>query len=103
MCFRPLDHEKMKECVLEISGTDNRGEGLTGIITITIRTLDTNDNAPYFDKVFHAHFKTHPNKGDNITTLSVIDADSDEPHRISKFRYEEKKPATFLTFSHTKK
>ena len=76
----------MKQCVLNISGTDQRGEGLTGNIVITIRTLDTNDNAPYFEKVVHAHFENPPKKGDTIAILTANDADSDDRNRISSFR-----------------
>ena len=78
VCFRPLDYEKMKTCLLNVSATDEGGRGLTSYIDIKIKIIDRNDNPPVFPGIIKKHFTTPPSTGDTITVLTVEDADEDD-------------------------
>ncbi|XP_043346663.1 protocadherin gamma-A10-like isoform X13 [Dermochelys coriacea] len=81
---RALDREQVAAYNITVTATDNGSPPLSTAITIPLRILDTNDNAPFFDKTSYTGYVTENNpRGASVFSLRATDPDWGENARVT--------------------
>ncbi|XP_065264913.1 protocadherin gamma-A4-like isoform X2 [Emys orbicularis] len=81
---RALDREQVAAYNITVTATDNGTPPLSTTTTIPLRILDTNDNAPFFDKTSYAAYVTENNpRGASVFSLKANDPDEGENARVT--------------------
>ncbi|KAM7162923.1 LOW QUALITY PROTEIN: uncharacterized protein RBU57_009885 [Macrochelys suwanniensis] len=81
---RALDREQVAEYNITVTATDNGTPPLSTATTIPLRILDTNDNAPLFDKTSYTAYITENNpRGASVFSLRAHDYDMEDNSRIT--------------------
>ncbi|XP_074924133.1 protocadherin gamma-A4-like isoform X23 [Chelonoidis abingdonii] len=81
---RALDREQVAAYNITVTATDNGTPPLSTATTIPLRILDTNDNAPFFDKTSYTAYVTENNpRGASVFSLKANDPDEGENARVT--------------------
>ncbi|XP_038268531.1 protocadherin gamma-A4-like isoform X9 [Dermochelys coriacea] len=81
---RALDREQVAAYNITVTATDNGSPPLSTAITIPLRILDTNDNAPFFDKTDYTGYVPENNpRGASVFSLRANDPDWGENARVT--------------------
>ncbi|XP_065266019.1 protocadherin gamma-A4-like [Emys orbicularis] len=81
---RALDREQVAAYNITVTATDNGTPPLSTTTTIPLRILDTNDNAPFFDKTSYTAYVTENNpRRASIFSLKANDPDWGENARVT--------------------
>ncbi|CAM4612129.1 unnamed protein product [Caretta caretta] len=81
---RALDREQVAAYNITVTATDNGTLPLSTAITISLQILDTNDNAPFFDKIPYTGYVTENNpRGVSVFSLRASDPDWGENARVT--------------------
>nr|XP_005280920.1 protocadherin gamma-A10-like [Chrysemys picta bellii] len=81
---RALDREQVAAYNITVTATDNGTPPLSTTTTIPLRILDTNDNAPFFDKTSYTAYVTENNpRGASVFSLKANDPDEGENARVT--------------------
>ncbi|XP_051903998.1 protocadherin-16-like [Hippocampus zosterae] len=74
---RALDRETKAEYTLEVTATDRGSPPLSAAVTVEVRVLDVNDNAPDFGRsAYSAEVSEDAVVGSPVLTVSATDADA---------------------------
>ncbi|XP_034642242.1 protocadherin gamma-A4-like [Trachemys scripta elegans] len=83
---RALDREQVPAYNITVTATDNGTPPLSTATTIPLRILDTNDNAPFFDKTSYTAYVTENNpRGASFFSLKANDPDWGENARVTYY------------------
>ncbi|XP_065411854.1 protocadherin gamma-A4-like isoform X10 [Chrysemys picta bellii] len=83
---RALDREQVAAYNITVTATDNGTPPLSTATTIPLRILDTNDNAPFFDKTSYTAYVTENNpRGASVFSLKANDPDWGENARVTYY------------------
>ncbi|XP_034642283.1 protocadherin gamma-A10-like [Trachemys scripta elegans] len=81
---RALDREQVAAYNITVIATDNGTPPLSTTTMIPLRILDTNDNAPFFDKTSYTAYVTENNpRGASVFSLKANDPDEGENARVT--------------------
>ncbi|XP_039339423.1 protocadherin gamma-A5-like [Mauremys reevesii] len=81
---RALDREQVAAYNITVTATDNGTPPLSTATTIPLRILDTNDNAPFFDKTSYTAYVAENNpRGASVFSLTAHDYDLEDNSRIT--------------------
>ncbi|XP_065411853.1 protocadherin gamma-A12-like isoform X9 [Chrysemys picta bellii] len=81
---RALDREQVAAYNITVTATDNGTPPLSTTTTIPLRILDTNDNAPFFDKISYTAYVTENNpRGASVFSLKANDPDEGKNARVT--------------------
>ncbi|CAM5160478.1 unnamed protein product [Natator depressus] len=81
---RALDREQVAAYNITVTATDNGTPPLSTATTISLQILDTNDNAPFFDKTSYTGYVTENNaRGVSVFSLRASDSDWGENARVT--------------------
>ncbi|XP_043408859.1 protocadherin gamma-A4 isoform X11 [Chelonia mydas] len=81
---RALDREQVAAYNITVTATDNGTPPLSTATTISLQILDTNDNAPFFDKTSYTGYVTENNpRGVSVFSLRASDPDWGENARVT--------------------
>ncbi|KAG6936268.1 protocadherin Fat 4, partial [Chelydra serpentina] len=81
---RALDREQVAAYNITVTATDNGTPPLSTATTIPLRILDTNDNAPLFDKTSYTAYITENNpRGASVFSLKANDPDWRKNARVT--------------------
>ncbi|XP_053893219.1 protocadherin gamma-A10-like [Malaclemys terrapin pileata] len=81
---RALDREQVAAYNITVTATDNGTPPLSTTTMIPLRILDTNDNAPFFDKTSYTAYVTENNpRGASVFSLKANDPDEGENARVT--------------------
>ncbi|XP_057677236.1 protocadherin-16-like [Corythoichthys intestinalis] len=83
---RGLDRETKAEYTLEVTAMDRGSPPLSTAVTVHVRVLDVNDNAPIFGKAsYSAEVSEDAAEGSQVLTVSAMDADVDANGKVLYF------------------
>ncbi|XP_063784893.1 protocadherin gamma-B1-like isoform X15 [Pseudophryne corroboree] len=106
---RSFDYEQHKEFLIQVTARDNGSPSLSSNVTLTIRIVDQNDNAPKIlypsaDSGGPAVFEMVPfasEQGSLITKVVAVDADSGHNAWLSYHFIQVSEPSHFTISQHT--
>ncbi|XP_063784909.1 protocadherin gamma-B1-like isoform X31 [Pseudophryne corroboree] len=106
---RSFDYEQHKEFLIQVTARDNGSPSLSSTVTLTIRIVDQNDNAPKIlypsaDSGGPAVFEMVPfasEEGSLITKVVAVDADSGHNAWLSYHFIQVSEPSHFTISQHT--
>ncbi|XP_048839178.1 protocadherin gamma-A11-like [Brienomyrus brachyistius] len=76
MLQSPVDREKQEDLSLTLTAIDGGHPPRSGVMTINVKVLDANDNAPVFTKkLYRAEVVENSPSGTLVTTVSADDSD----------------------------
>ncbi|XP_072558070.1 protocadherin gamma-A11-like isoform X39 [Paramormyrops kingsleyae] len=76
MLQSPVDREKQEDLSLTLTAIDGGHPPRSGVMTVNVKVLDANDNAPVFtQKLYRAGIAENSPRGTLVTTVSADDSD----------------------------
>ncbi|KAM4834271.1 protocadherin Fat 4 [Thomomys bottae] len=81
---RALDREQVPQYVLTVRASDQGSPPLSASVTVVVRILDENDNAPRFSQIFTAHVSENSPLGFTVTRVTTSDEDVGV-HAVSRY------------------
>uniref|UniRef100_A0A3Q2GT61 Cadherin-20 n=1 Tax=Equus caballus TaxID=9796 RepID=A0A3Q2GT61_HORSE len=85
MTARPLDREEFAWHNITVLAMEMNNPSQVGSVSVTIKVLDVNDNAPEFPRFYEAFVCENAKAGQLIQTVSAVD--QDDPHNGQHFHY----------------
>ncbi|XP_058429838.1 cadherin-20 isoform X2 [Marmota monax] len=85
MTARPLDREEFSWHNITVLAMEMNNPSQVGSVSVTIKVLDVNDNAPEFPRFYEAFVCENAKAGQLIQTVSAVD--QDDPHNGQHFYY----------------
>ncbi|XP_058547903.1 cadherin-20 isoform X4 [Neofelis nebulosa] len=85
MTARPLDREEFSWHNITVLAMEMNNPSQVGSVSVTIKVLDVNDNAPEFPRFYEAFVCENAKAGQLIQTVSAVDLD--DPHSGQHFYY----------------
>nr|XP_055159018.1 cadherin-20 isoform X1 [Nyctereutes procyonoides]XP_055189155.1 cadherin-20 isoform X1 [Nyctereutes procyonoides] len=85
MTARPLDREEFSWHNITVLAMEMNNPSQVGSVSVTIKVLDVNDNAPEFPRFYEAFVCENAKAGQLIQTVSAVD--QDDPHNGQHFHY----------------
>ncbi|XP_011359376.1 cadherin-20 isoform X1 [Pteropus medius] len=85
MTARPLDREEFSWHNITVLAMEMNNPSQVGSVSVTIKVLDVNDNAPEFPRFYEAFVCENAKSGQMIQTVSAVD--QDDPRDGQHFHY----------------
>ncbi|XP_076991438.1 cadherin-20 isoform X2 [Tamandua tetradactyla] len=85
MTARPLDREEFSWHNITVLAMEMNNPSQVGSVSVTIKVLDVNDNAPEFPRFYEAFVCENAKAGQLIQTVSAVD--QDDPSAGQRFYY----------------
>uniref|UniRef100_A0A452H7M5 Cadherin-20 n=1 Tax=Gopherus agassizii TaxID=38772 RepID=A0A452H7M5_9SAUR len=85
MTARPLDREDLSWHNITVLAVELNNPSQVGSVSVTVKVLDVNDNAPQFSRFYEAFVCENANAGQLIQTVSAVD--QDDPQEGQHFYY----------------
>ncbi|XP_077209545.1 cadherin-20 isoform X2 [Paroedura picta] len=85
MTARPLDREDVAWHNITVLAVEMNNPSQVGSVTVTVRVLDVNDNAPEFPRFYEAFVCENAKAGQLVQTVSAVD--QDDPQEGQRFYY----------------
>ncbi|XP_074843896.1 cadherin-20 isoform X2 [Carettochelys insculpta] len=85
MTARPLDREDISWHNITVLAVELSNPSQVGSVSVTVKVLDVNDNAPQFSKFYEAFVCDNAKAGQLVQTVSAVD--QDDPQEGQHFYY----------------